>query len=120
MRTESEKGVAKRAESWEAIAEWIGASPDVLKDAVNEYNASADIGYDHIFNKDRRYLWALRMPPYYALKCRPIFLGTIGGIKINQHMEVLNQDDCPIEGLFAAGVDTGGWSGKPIIPTYPG
>ena len=120
LRTEFEKGVAKRAESWEAVAEWIGASPDVLKDTISEYNAGADIGYDPIFNKDRRYLWTLRTPPYYALKCRPIFLGTIGGIKINQHMEVLNHDDYPIEGLFAAGVDTGGWSGKTYNPHLSG
>jgi fumarate reductase flavoprotein subunit len=120
LSAEFEKGIAKKAGLWEGIAEWIGASPDVLKDAVNEYNASADVGYDHIFNKDRRYLWALRKPPYYALKCRAILLGTIGGIKINHHMAVLNQEDCPIDGLFAAGVDTGGWSGKTYNPNLSG
>jgi len=120
LRTEFKKDVAKRAKSWEGIAEWIGASPDSLKDTVSEYNASADVGYDHIFNKDRRYLWALRTPPYYALKCRPIFLGTIGGIKINHHMSVLDKDDNPIKGLFAAGVDTGGWSGKTYNPNLSG
>ena len=52
---------------------------------------------------------ALRNPPYYAIKCCLGFLGTIGGIKINPHMEVLNQQDNPIPGLYAAGVDTGGW-----------
>ena len=51
----------------------------------------------------------LRTPPYYALRCHQAFHGTIGGIRINQHMEVLNQQDKPIPGLFAAGNDAGGW-----------
>jgi fumarate reductase flavoprotein subunit len=34
---------------------------------------------------------------------------TLGGIKIDHHMQVLNQQDHPIAGLFAAGNDTGGW-----------
>ena len=59
--------------------------------------------------KDRRYLFPLRNPPYYALKCYQGFLGTIGGIKINHHMEVLDQQDDPIHGLYAAGSITGGW-----------
>ena len=54
-------------------------------------------------------LMPLRTPPYYAIKCCQAFLNTIGGIKINHHMEVLNDQDKPIPGLYAAGVDTGGW-----------
>ena len=36
----------------------------------------------------------------------------IGGIKINHHMEVLNQEDKAIPGLYAAGSDTGGWESE--------
>ena len=42
-------------------------------------------------------------------KCHQGFLGTIGGIKINHHMEVLNRQDDPIPGLYAVGAGTGGW-----------
>ena len=34
---------------------------------------------------------------------------TLGGIKINQHMEVLDRQDEPIPGLYAAGDAAGGW-----------
>ena len=51
----------------------------------------------------------LRTPPYYGLKCYQGFLGTIGGIKINHRMEVLDQQEDPIPGLYAGGNDTGGW-----------
>jgi fumarate reductase flavoprotein subunit len=35
---------------------------------------------------------------------------TIGGIRIDEQARVLDQRGDPIEGLFAAGVDAGGWS----------
>ena len=39
------------------------------------------------------------------------YLDTIGGIRINERMEVLDRQDNPIPGLYAAGIDTGGWVG---------
>ncbi len=35
---------------------------------------------------------------------------TIGGLRIDEQARVLDADDKPLEGLFAAGVDAGGWS----------
>jgi fumarate reductase flavoprotein subunit len=109
LELEADKGNAKIAASWGEIADWIGIKPVVLKATIDEYNAFCDDGYDRLFAKDRRYLDALRTPPYYALRCYPRFLSTIGGIKINHRMEVLDREDNPIPGLYAAGVDTGGW-----------
>jgi fumarate reductase flavoprotein subunit len=94
----------------------MGVAPEVLQATIDEYNRFCDQGYDESFSKEPRYLQALRNPPYYAIKCHSSFLGTIGGIKINHHMEVLNHQLRPIPGLYAAGVDTGGWEGD----TYNG
>jgi fumarate reductase flavoprotein subunit len=105
----ADKGDARIADSWDGIAAWMGIEPAVLKATIDEYNAFCDDGHDELFAKDRRYLEAMRTPPYYALRCYPRFLSTIGGIKINHHMEVLDSEDNPIPGLYAAGVDTGGW-----------
>ncbi len=109
LAAEKDKDWIKIAKSWDEIAQWMGAQPEVLKATIDEYNAYCEQGYDEIFAKDRRYLDALRTPPYYALKYHARYLGTIGGIKINHHMEVLDQEDNPIPGLYAAGIDTGGW-----------
>ncbi len=109
LRLESKKGGIKISDSWEGIAKWIGVSPKVLRATINEYNRFCDRGHDEMFVKDRKFLVPLRTPPYYALKCYQGFLGTIGGIKINHHMEVLNHQDDPILGLYAVGSDTGGW-----------
>lgn len=111
LRLEADKGMVKISNSWDEIAQWIGAAPSVLKATIDEYNSFCDQGYDEIFDKDRRYLLSLCTPPYYAIQCHSTFLGTIGGIKINHHMEVLDRQDQPIRGLYAAGSDTGGWEG---------
>ncbi len=44
----------------------------------------------------------------------------MGGLKINEQMEVLNQQDDPIPGLYAAGVDTGGWTCDTYCADLPG
>ena len=109
LRLEAEKGKVKITDSWDDMALWMGANPEVLKSTINEYNSSCDSGHDEVFAKEVKYLLPLRTPPYYAMRCHPIFLTTIGGIKINYRMEVLNREDDPIRGLYAGGNDTGGW-----------
>ena len=97
------------ADSWDDIANWIGAEPEVLIKTIDEYNTFCDHGSDGLFAKDSRYLLPLRSKPFYAIKGDLIFLETIGGIRINERMEVLDENSNIIPGLYAAGVDTGGW-----------
>ena len=112
LRSEAAKNSAKIADSLDEIADWIGAEQNVLKKTIDEYNHSCRQGYDDLFLKQRRFLAPLATPPYYALRCCQGFLGTIGGIRINHHMEVLNQQDKPIPGLYAVGSCTGGWESE--------
>jgi fumarate reductase flavoprotein subunit len=99
---------------------WIGADTAVLKATVAAYNTAADQGLDTLFAKDSKYLLPLRTPPYYAIKWGVSFLNTIGGIKINERTEVLDKKDNPIPGLYAAGVDTGGWETETYCMRLPG
>ena len=108
IQAEAEKGKIKISNSWDEIASWMGVSPEVLKNTIDEYNSSCDRGYDDVFAKERRYLLPLRTPPYYAVKFGIGLVTTHGGIKINHRMEALDNQDNPIPGLYAAGVETGG------------
>ena len=112
LQRQIDKGKVKIANSWDDIARFIGVNPEILEATVAEYNTFCDRGYDAIFAKDRKYLLAIRTSPFYVIKCNPAFLGTIGGIKINHNMEVLNQRGDAIPGLYAVGVDTGGWESE--------
>jgi fumarate reductase flavoprotein subunit len=120
FRHHLDKGAMKVADSWEVIGKWIGAQPSLLNRTIDEYNSFCDQRCDELFMKDPRFLQPLRIPPYYAFKCVQSFHGTIGGIKINHRMEVLNQQGNPIPGLYAGGIDTGGWESDTYCLTLSG
>ena len=52
LKKHGETGGVKIADNWKDIAEWIGCSPKVLKNEVNEYNSYCDQGHDRLFAKD--------------------------------------------------------------------
>lgn len=96
-------------DSLEDLAKFIGAKPDVLKKTIEEYNAACAKGHDPVFCKDSRYLRPMSTAPYYALKGQAGICDAIGGVKINENMEAIDNDDNPIIGLYAAGAAAGGW-----------
>ena len=96
------------ADSIDELAGKIGLSQIVLKATVEEYNGFCEKGHDDLFAKNPKYLRPLRGPKFYALKSNLVFLGTLGGIKINHRMEVVDKKENPIPGLYAGGMDAGG------------
>ena len=106
FQDEAEKGNLKIADSFDEIARFIGAPAEQLTATINQYNSFCDKGHDDLFAKEAEFLRPLRTPPYYAMPCRVCLLGVSTDIKIDEHMRVLNQEDVPIGGLYAAGNDT--------------
>ncbi|RPJ54895.1 MAG: FAD-dependent oxidoreductase [Dehalococcoidia bacterium] len=100
------------ADNWADVAKWIGAQPAVLEQTIKEYNSFCNNGSDSLFAKDKEALLALKRPPFYAVKFRPLMIDTAGPVKINQYMEVLDNADKPLPGFYAAGVITSGWQGN--------
>jgi fumarate reductase flavoprotein subunit len=109
FKKQIDAGGAFKSESWEEISKWIGVSREALGKTVDEYNRFCDQRYDEAFVKDPQYLRPLGTPPFYAIRFGGAMLVTMGGIKINDRMEVLDQEGDPIRGLYAVGADTGGW-----------
>jgi fumarate reductase flavoprotein subunit len=99
------------ADSIEELAQKMEVDPATLKATVEEYNGYCEKRHDDLFAKDPRYLRPLKGPKFYALKARTVFLGTMGGIKINEKTEVIDKKDAVIPGLYAAGFDAGGMYG---------
>jgi fumarate reductase flavoprotein subunit len=113
-------GTVKKADTWEEMAALIGADPKVLSNTVATYNAHCDAGYDAEFVKEKKFLLPLRTPPFYAVLGRQGFDTTVGGIKINQHMQVMNNQDRPILGLYATGDCASGWEFANYNLRHPG
>ncbi|MHB8105451.1 MAG: FAD-dependent oxidoreductase [Dehalococcoidales bacterium] len=117
LKAALERGTTEifQADSIEDLAVKMNVNPAVLKSTIDEYNAFCDKKHDDLFAKDVKYLHAIIGPKYYAVKARTIFLGTMGGIKINEKTEVVDKREAVIPGLYAAGYDAGGMYGD----SYP-
>ena len=99
------------SDDWSVIARYIGAKPEVLKATIDEYNSYCDRGVDEVFGKDKRNLVPMRNPPYYAVEMQAMMVEAIGPVRINERMEVLDKQEEPIPGFYAAGAITSGWCG---------
>ncbi len=108
---EKNTGDVFMADSIEELAGKLNIDPAVLKATVEEYNSFCARGHDDLFAKEQKYLWPLKGPKFYAVKARTVFLGTKGGIKVNERLEVVDKKGKAIPGLYAGGYDAGGLYG---------
>lgn len=96
---------AFRADSLEELAQKIGIDESVLQDTVDRYNDQCDQNYDDDMCKDRRYLRPITGKMFYAERVALGAYGSLGGIAINSKLEVVDNEDYPIPGLYGAGSD---------------
>lgn len=120
-----------KAESIAALAKKIGIDSTKLESVVANMNVYARTGEDPEFGRgstvyDRNFgdpalkpnpcLGAIDKAPYYAIPVNLGDLGTKGGLKADARARVLDGNDRPIPGLYAAG----NASGSPFGNCYPG
>ncbi|WP_166360398.1 FAD-dependent oxidoreductase [Pseudomonas akapageensis] len=113
-------GYLKTGETIEALASACGIDPFGLSKTVAEYNRHARLGEDPEFGRgstpyNRKQGDALHGPnpcvapieqgPFYAVKVEPGCFGTFAGLKTNEHAQVVDDKERPIEGLYAVGTD---------------
>lgn len=78
-----EKNVVKKFGSLEELAAGMGIDPDALKATAEEKGLAGG--------------------PYYAIVIRPLFIGSIPGLEVDENCRVLNEAGEPIENLLACG-----------------
>lgn len=124
-------GFLKQAMTIPDLARECGIDPDALDGTIKRFNGFARSGKDKDFGRGEtaydRY-WAdpghhpnaslgqIVNAPFWGAVVRPGDLGTNGGLKTDEHGRVLNGEDRPISGLYAAG----NGSGSPFARSYPG
>lgn len=94
------------ADSIEELAEQLGIDAKTLNETIAEYNKACDCGVDDMFGKPSRYLRPIRGNKFYAMIFVPSGYGSLGGIKINDMLQVVTDEGDTIPGLYAAGTDT--------------
>ena len=99
-----------KADSLEDLAKKMNLPEGALTEAAAKFNETAAKGEKDEFGRE------LTAPlseegPYYALQQYIRYYATLGGLRINDGMQVLNTEKQPVEGLYAAGEVVGGLEG---------
>lgn len=112
-------GTIHTADDLEGLASVIKVPVAALLETVAAYNAAYDsgglAGLSPPRRGDRYKPFPIRKPPYYAMPMCAGITYTMGGIAIDQHARVIDDQGTAIPGLFAAGATTGGLEGGPTI-----
>jgi 3-oxosteroid 1-dehydrogenase len=113
-----ESGRLKQAWTLDDLARMCGIDAEGLKATVERFNEHAAIGVDPDYgrgasaynralgdpnHKVHPCLGPIDEPPYYAAEVVPGDIGTCGGLVTDEHARVLDQEDRPIDGLYATG-----------------
>lgn len=105
-----------RGDTVEELAEKIGVPASNLQSTFDLWNRNIEeSGQDLEFGRDTQ-LIKLDKPPYYANQNISANLGSLGGLLITTDAQVVDNDGEPIPGLYAGGMNSGGWYGL----YYPG
>ncbi|MDR3052441.1 MAG: FAD-dependent oxidoreductase, partial [Coriobacteriales bacterium] len=104
-----EDAVTFKAETLEELAGLMELPVDVVVAEVARYNELCASGKDADFGKDPRRLYPVLKAPFYACKFdEAAMLVLMGGLNVDLDLHVLDADNKPIGGLFAAGNNQGG------------
>lgn len=116
-----EAGTAFKGSTLEELAEATGMKADELTATVERYNTLVKNGKDTDYNKaEESLLYTVESGNYYAFDVRAVYLGTIGGVKVDEHLQVIDIDYNAIPGLYAAGTTAGGYYTGVGYPPYEG
>jgi len=102
-----EKGIIKTADTLDELAQKMDVPVDTFKATVARYNELAKLGEDKDFGKRPECLTTIEKPPFYAAKLAVCLLVTLGGLKVNDKLQVLDTSNNVIPGLYAAGNTSG-------------
>lgn len=95
----------KMAGSVSEMAKKIGVPVKALEAAVAAYNKGCEQHHDGEFFKDVKYMRPINTKKLYAVQLRANFFTAFGGLNTNRQFQVLDENNKPIKGLYAAGVE---------------
>lgn len=111
----AEDGTAFKADTLEELVEVAGL-PESTLETIKRYNELCAKGEDTDFCKDPQFLVPIKTPPFYAQRGETPknTLSTIfGGLRTNANMQVCDEEDNPIPGLYNVGTMIGDlWAGR--------
>ena len=110
--------IVVKADTIEAVANKAGVNGAELAKTVAKYNGFVKAGKDADFNRPAKFMkkQVAAVGPYYIVEQQPRFATTMGGVVTNDKLNVVDKNNKPIPGLFAAGELVGGAMGDDSPP----
>ena len=110
--------IVVKADTIEAVANKAGVNGAELAKTVAKYNGYVKAGKDAEFNRPAKFMkkQVAAVGPYYIVEQQPRFATTMGGVVTNDKLNVVDKNNKPIPGLFAAGELVGGAMGDDSPP----
>ena len=105
-------GLVKTGADLTTLATETGLDGATLEKTVADWNQAVANHKDTAFNRTTGMDRDIATGPFYSIHIAPAVHYTMGGIAINPATQVLNQQNQPIVGLFAAGEVVGGLHGN--------
>lgn len=107
--TNDGKPIIVQGDDLAALAEQMGIDGEQLVKTVANYNAMCEAGEDTEFGKENPV--ALKEGTYVIVEQKPRFQTTLGGLKANEKLQIMNTNGEPIANLYGAGCVVGGANG---------
>ncbi|HNX28052.1 MAG TPA: FAD-dependent oxidoreductase [Syntrophomonadaceae bacterium] len=115
-----EKGKVLKADTLEELADKMGVPKENFLKTVERYNEIVAQKDDVDFGKRAELLTPIVKPPFYAGKLISTILTMVGGLRTNTNLNVLDENDQPVENLFVAGSAAGDFFANDYPTICPG
>jgi fumarate reductase flavoprotein subunit len=112
VQADIDNGIYAQADSLEELAEKAGFPVNKFKATVERYNTLCEQGEDADFGVRSSRMFPVVKPPFLAGKLGILLYATLGGLRVNSSMQVLDKNLESIPGLYAAGNASGSFYGS--------
>lgn len=110
-----------KADTLEELLDQLDIDKEAALASIEHYNECAKNGLDDEFHVNPELLFPIETPPFYASKSTgSTFLCVMGGLRCNEHLNVTDADDQPIEGLYEVGTMIGDFFSGCYNFAFPG
>ncbi len=113
-------GLAFKSDTLDELAARMKVPADAFKKTVARYNELVKKGVDEDFGKRKELLFPIEKPPFYGGLMKSALLATTSGLRVNTKLEVLDERDEPLGGLYAVGNVQGDMFAVDYPTVFPG
>lgn len=95
----------------DVLVQLEGLDTETATATIERYNGYVDAGVDEEYHKNSAHLAPIKTGPFYGCKATIVgtanFLCVTGGLRTSKNMEVCDENDKPIPGLYNIGIMVG-------------